>query len=196
MSFIVYDFEQLYQQTWGRRPYTLQGTNELSDTQINSDKGNLIKTEFEGREVWLPIEFKELDSALFEGGSLLFPYATIRISGKKTIVKTPLAERGGTVKEYYSMDDYSIKIQGFLIDSKNRLWPEADMIKLKTLWSQNVALVMDNALTNLFLGRPDDSENNRVVIESIDLPEMESKKMHVRPFSLTLESDSIFSLDV
>lgn len=196
MSFILYDLDQLYAQTWGRRPYRIEGSNDLTDGQINSDKGNLLKTEFEGKEVWLPVEFQELDSNLFEGGKFLFPYSTIRISGKKTIVKTPLAERGGTVKEYYSLDDYSIKIQGFLIDSQNRLWPESEMVKLKTLWTQNTALVIDNALTNIFLGRPDDSDNNRVVIESIDFPEMESRKMHIRPFSMTLESDSVFDLNV
>lgn len=196
MSFIIYDLDLLYQQTFGQRPFRVSGSNEIPSGQISSDKGNQLKMDFEGKEVWLPVRFTSLDSSKFTNGELLLPYATIKISGKKTIVRTPMAERGGTVKEYYSLDDYAIRIQGFLIDSSRRLWPEEEIIKLVTLWKESTALILDNALTNLFLGNPGESDNNRVVIESIDMPEMESRKMHIRPFSMSLESDNIFTLDV
>ena len=197
MSSIIYDISLLYQQTFGRRPYRIEEANSIpSSGEISSDKGNLLKMDFEGREIWLPIKFTGLDPLKFTNGELLLPYATIKIGGKKTIIKTPMPERGGSVKEFYSIDDYSITIKGFLIDSSKRLWPESEIIKLKNLWIESTAVAIDNAITNLFLGTPGAADSNRVIIEKIDFPEMEGKRMHIRPFSMTLESDNIFTLDV
>src|SRR4051794_6477457 len=58
-----------------------------------------------GREFFLP--------ATLEG--ILIPFAVISIVTKKTLVETPLPERGGSVTEMISIDDFAINIKGILI---------------------------------------------------------------------------------
>jgi len=91
----------------------------------------------------------------------------------------------------YSTDDYSISLKGFFIDDKNRIWPEEELTAFKRLFELQTAVVLENALTNVFL-----EKGQKVVIESFELPEVEGGRKHVRPFSIELESDSIFTLEV
>jgi hypothetical protein len=191
---ILYDLDLLYRNVFGGRPYNVEGENPLRDTgdQYITDLGHLLITkEHFGKELWLPVKFKELNSDLFGTSELLLPYAVVQISSKKTIVKTALAERRGTVKELFSMDDYQIKIKGFLIDDEKRIWPEKEIALLKKLNDLGEAVVLDNALTNLFL-----EGDNRVVIESLDIDVVEAGRNHIRPFSMSLESDSVFTLEL
>jgi hypothetical protein len=203
MAQAVFDLEQLYRRTFGGRPYTVPGLSPNPEPEtgfviphrkdnVSQISGSHLATEHMGKEIWLPVKFYDLDAGEFGAPELLLPYAVVKISGKKTIVKTALAERQGTVKELYGIDDYSISIKGFLIDEKNRIWPEAELKTLKKLFEINQAIKLDNALTNIFL----DENESRVVVESFDLPEVEGGRKHVRPFSLSLESDSIFVLEL
>ena len=102
-----------------------------------------------------------------------------------------MAERQGTVKELYSTDDYSISLKGFFIDVDKRIWPEADLRMFKKIFELQTAFILENALTNVFLAK-----DQKVVIESFDLPEVEGGRKHIRPFNIQLESDSIFTLEV
>ena len=58
--------------------------------------------------------------------------------------------------------------------------------------------MLDNALTNIFL--TDKSlqldEQRRVVIEGIELPDVQGGRERVRPFTMQLESDSVFTLEL
>jgi hypothetical protein len=69
------------------------------------------------------------------------------------------------------------------------VWPERELTILKKLDDLNTAIQIDNALTNIFL-----DQDTRVVITALELPEVEGGRNHIRPFSMTLESDSIFTL--
>ena len=203
MSTIAFDLEQLFQQTFGSRPYKVpadsltaddQGTKYLVNrkSKLTADNvGSKLSEEYNNKEIWLPTRFTGLKIPDFDQGKVFLPYSVIRISGKKTIVKTPMAERQGTVKELYSTDDYSISIKGFLIDEEHRLWPGSQIRALKNLFELQNAVTLDNALTNLIL-----EKDQKVVIESLEFPEVEGGRKHVRPFNMTLESDSIFTLEV
>jgi len=202
MSFMLFDLQQLYRQTFGGRPYQIgneQGSPELTpfvidgqNTSLTQVSGSQLVGDYLGKEIWLPIKFIGLDASLFGMSELMLPYSVIKISSKKTIVKTELAERKGTVKELFSVEDYNMQIKGFVIDeSPNRIWPEQELITLRTLYELNEAVQLDNALTNIFLDK-----DQRVVIESLELPEVEGGRKHIRPFSMTLESDSIFTLEL
>jgi hypothetical protein len=186
MSLLLVDLQNLYRQTFGSRP-------RIPDRETGEDlsrfSGSQLLTEHMGKEIWLPVRFVGLPSE-FGMSELLLPYTTVKITGKKTIIKTALSERKGTVKELFSIDDYKISIKGFVIDDKKRVWPEAELSVLKRLWELNESVRLDNALTNVFLNQ------DRVVIESIDLPEVEGGRKHIRPISMQLESDSIFELNV
>jgi hypothetical protein len=202
MSLITIDLEQLYRQTFGGTPariadapagskngdpFIINGSNNI----VTHASGSTLIESYLNKEIWLPTRFMELNINDYDSSELFLPYSVIKISGKKTIVKTAMAERQGTVKELYSTDDYSISLKGFLIDDQNRVWPEQDLKALKRLFELQAAVVLDNALTNIFLAR-----DQKVVIESFDLPEVEGGRKHVRPFNIQLESDSIFTLEV
>lgn len=199
MSWMIKDLGDLYRYTFGTRPYVVgEGETMPPDApivlqgnkvEISQLSGSALTANYLGKEIWLPVRFLGLDAAEFGASELLLPYAVVKISSSKTIVRTPLAERKGTVKELFSADDYKIMIKGFVIDETNRVWPERELTILKKLDDLNTAIQIDSALTNIFL-----DQDTRVVITALELPEVEGGRNHIRPFSMTLESDSIFTL--
>jgi hypothetical protein len=210
MSFLLYDLAELYRQTFGTRPvitdnrraqtdgvpFNLEGQQ---DDTTYSRSGQPLTDTFMGKEVWLPVTFFDLPQDIFSFNQILLPYTVVKISVKKTIIKTALPNRKGTVKEVYGVDDYAISIKGFAID-ENRVFPERELEVLKYLAESKQAVGLDCPLTNIFLINPTLSAEagsmQRVVVESLDLPEVEGGRKHIRPFSLKLESDSIFELEV
>ena len=188
MSFVLLDLEQLYRQTFGSKPYVI---DERKVTATSTPSGKyVIQEEYLGKEIWLPTRFYGLKNIGFSFDELLMPYTVVKISGKKGMVKTSLPERKGSVKELYNVDDYSITIKGFAIDDQRRIWPEEQLIALKQIHESEQSIGLDNALINVFL----EDMGGQVAIESVDLPEVEGGRKHVRPFVLTMESDSVFTL--
>jgi len=186
MSFIIHDLKLLYSQTFGGKPDVINGKNNA----ISQLSGSALTTEHLGKEIWLPIRFVGLDFEKFGASDLLLPYSVISLSSKKVFAKTSMTERQGTVKELYSIDDWEIKVKGFLIDDTNRVWPEKELKLLNKLYGLNEAIKLDNALTNVFL-----DTSKRVVIHDLVFPEVQGGRKHIRPFSMSLESDSIFVLE-
>lgn len=66
-------------------------------------------------------DFNEKEISL---GSFTLEIALFEIDLPRNIVKTPVAGRNGTVKEYMSDDDYQIKITGSLVNPVATLPPE------------------------------------------------------------------------
>lgn len=216
MGSLIVDLENLYRQTFGSKPYKVSSGDSvkvpvsapyLLDPKIveqtSSLTGSVLSESFLGTDIWLPIKLRGLNEALrnssittdnpfvnVTGDYVYFPYCTVRIIGRKNIVKTPLSQRRGTVKELYNIDDYQITIRGFLIDVVNRTWPEKYLKALHELFEAGQTFHLDNALTNIFL-----LSSDQVAVDSFDLPEVQGGRKHVRPFVLNLLSDSIFSLD-
>ena len=209
MSIINYDLIKLYERTFGSKPYKIPAddqseivvtgydsiprNNHAIDAKqaMFSDGGHKLMEMYKQREIWLPTKFIELDATSFPDGEFYLPFCAVKITGKKTIVKTPMAERQGTVKELYSIDDYVITLKGFFIDINNRIWPEDDLQALKKVYETNAAITIENALVDTILGK-----ETQVVMVSFELPEVEGGRKHVRPFNIQLESDSIFTLEV
>jgi len=187
MSLFSVDLENIYRQTFGGSKPILN----VKSADVTQLSGSALTAEYLGKEIWLPVKFVNVDESVFGANEVLLPYAVIKISGSKTIVKTPLAERQGTVKELYSVDDYAISIKGFVIDEENRIWPEKELQVLKKLCDHQASIELDNALTNIFLDK-----DQRVTITKFDLPEVEGGGKHIRPFSMEIESDSVFTLEL
>lgn len=205
-EFIIHDVAKLFQETFGRKPYVVPG---ISDTSVESNdyrltgqgsnaekeftaKGSLLKEQYNGVEILLPVRF-------FDGQNLIayMPFVVLKISGTENIQRTPLAERIGTVKELFNSDDYKIDIKGFLI-GKDRKWPEEEIETLRKLKESKKAITIDNALTNIFLSNsalPPD-EQRSVVITGFDMEAVTGGKEHVRPFTMSLESDCVFTLEL
>jgi len=193
MSIINYDLIELYERTFGGKPYKIPESDQSGKPGKNqvSAAGYKLVDMYQEREIWLPTRLAELNMVTNKRSEFLLPFCAVKISGKKTIVKTPMAERQGTVKELYSIDDYSISLKGFFIDIQRRIWPEDQLLALKEIFETNTAIAIDNALVNIVLGI-----DTRFVMVSYELPEVEGGRKHVRPFNIQLESDSIFTLEV
>lgn len=205
MSLLTVNLQTHYESVFGSKPHISAETEKLaqeSGIKISGQnrayttvKGSTLTTEFAGKEIWLPVKFVNLDPAVFGVSEMLLPWVTIKISGQSEIVRTPMAERGGKVKELYSIDDYKIEIRGYLIgyDASGIYpeWPEEQLIFLKKMHELGESIELDNALTNVFL-----DQNQKVVVTSFDLGHPKPGQKHVYVFSMKLESDSIFDLTV
>ena len=211
MSTIAFELQQLYQQTFGTKPVigkvqyntadvgglfkVLAKTEEVVYTETGAP---LTAKDIRGTEIWLPVYFFNLPADIGDNGRLFLPYCVVRISGTSTVIRTPLAERIGSAKEQYNVDDYKISLKGFFIDKENRVFPEKDLKALKKIHEMGKAFSIWNAATDIFLSNPaeGDLEQQQVIMTAFDLPEVEGGRKHVRPFTMTLESDNIFTLEV
>lgn len=207
MATIPAELIQLYRQTFGGKPFHVTVPNDSPDKAVfnivsdsNNSIGtgtNLISTDGYGVEIWLPIWLTDFPASSGITSDIFLPYATIKISGSSSVIKTPMAERIGSVKELYSIDDYKITIKGFFIDKQTRSLPIADLQNLKKVHEQGTAFNISNAITDIFLNGTFSAadEQQRVIITSFDLPEVEGGKKSMRPFVMNLESDSVFTLE-
>lgn len=201
----IIDLSKLFQGTFGAKPYVIPGMSDntesttpgfqvgvSSSSQLVTPSGSLLQEKVKGIDILLPVKFYDQDTLLMS-----MPYCVCRVSSKKSIVKTSLPERIGTVKEQYSIDDYSITVKGFIIGD-NKTFPEKDLQTLKQLYETKTAVTMENALTNIFLTNPElpRYEQRRVVILDLDLPEVSGGRENVRPFSMMIESDTVFILEL
>lgn len=116
---------------------------------------------------------------------VVMPNSVIRISCQKNVVVTPLVKRKGTVKELINIDDYNIRIMGFIIGDE---FPDDGMKLLADQWKKNISLKIENAVTDYFLDKDD-----KVVLIKIDLPEATGIK-GVRKYSIDMLSDEDFTL--
>lgn len=206
MSNQIINISELFQKTFGGKPYQIPTPSESTDTRDQdsfilpqksssnkfTDRGSLLSEQLLGVEIMLPVKF-------YDAGKLLMslPYTVVKISSKKTIVETALNDRIGSVKEEFSIDDYAINVKGFLI-GENRDFPEAQLQQLRELYETSHALTLDNALTNIFLTNPvlTEDEQRRVVIYDLDIQEVQGGRLHVRPFTMNLKSDAVFTLEL
>ena len=215
MGSLIVDIEELYHRIFGVKPYYKVNVPQYEEHNGYTQYRELIpyrKTEKMrnpgsapieakdafGVDVWLPVEFYNLPNGIGENNRLKLYYTTIKITGKATIVRTALAERKGTVKELYNIEDYKITIRGFFIDKQYRSLPFEDLMNLKKLHEAGQSFSIWNALTDIFLldSSNPNLEQQQVVITSFELPEEVKGRKSLRPFVMELESDNIFTLEM
>jgi len=153
-----------------------QATNRLEQASLG---GRYYGSDVFGREFFLPVQ---LDG-------YVLPFAVVSVNCKKIIVSTPLPERGGSVKELISIDDYMINLKGIVINDTN-VFPESQIIDLHELFLKNRSINMQCVLTDIFLNGAFDQ---RVVIKDLKFPPISGVE-HARPFEMELESDMNFEL--
>lgn len=198
----VFDLEKLYKTYFGNPPYYVDDfyTTENRKTeevvyggikQNPRPKGTVVyakqiplnKVGFYGQDIWHPVTFWWTTLKQIE-----IEACTIRVNSVKQIIRTQVSERKGSVKEQFSIGDYKFTIKGFLI-GKNRQFPQAQIELLKELYETSMPVQLYGGYPELFL-----AESPRVVIDSLEFPEVEGKNYWIRPFSLTCESDFIQDL--
>ena len=180
MAHIVTDIEELYKTYFGQ-PYVVPTAKATTKT---TQYGMPLSREMLGREVMLPVTLRGGDM------EITLPCCTIRVQGEKSIVRTAMSERVGTVKELWQTDDWQFRIQGVLIADEGRAMPDEQIVTLKRLFELPGSITMENALADLFLDKSD-----LVCMTSISFPEVQGRNLKHRPFEITLESDYVGSLD-
>ncbi|MDD2635613.1 MAG: DUF6046 domain-containing protein [Bacteroidales bacterium] len=142
-----------------------------------------VKNNF-GKDIFAPLQFFKNSE-----NYLQISCATIKVSSKKTIIKTAVSERNGTIKEQFNVGDYQFVIKGVLIGTNNQ-FPEEKIRKLRELYETVETIELYNAFTELFM----DKYSRKISIESIDFPEVKGMGLKTRPFVMTCESDFIDTL--
>ncbi len=118
---------------------------------------------------------------------VVLPFALIDIAEKKTIVRTPLVERKGNVKELISLEDAIITIKALLINT-TQVYPEQQVMQWRNIYKKNAVLNIQSIKTDLFLEAED-----KVIITDAKWPGLAGVQ-NIQPVELTLETDSIYDL--
>jgi len=197
----IYDLQALYKTTFGNkyfvkpkseetpieRPdhYTvaLENPRRRGSVDYSQNQIALNKIGSYGQAIWFPVEFWKSNKI-----ALTIDACTISVQLSSTIIRTTVSERRGTIKEQFSEDDYKFTIKGFLI-GKDRFFPEDQILLLKEIKETREPISLHGGYPELFL-----DESCRVVITSLDFPEVTGKATWIRPFNLTCESDFILDL--
>jgi hypothetical protein len=172
--------------------------NVRGDTPVTRANTGIYGSEYyafdaAGREYYLPVTVTYTVKGSNEVKVWELPYPVISIRSRKTIIETALTERRGTVKELININDYDIQIRGFIVNHDGNEFPEDQVITLRELYEQNVPVSIKCPLTDIYLLRTDRKGSDKVVIKSLDFPEMVGVKS-VRHYVLEMVSDEPFNL--
>jgi hypothetical protein len=118
----------------------------------------LYKQDFRGRWYFMPVVFES------GGKEYEIPDAVLSITGKKTVVETPMVGRKGSVKELINIDDYKVSIAGY-IQSTDGSYPEDAIDEMRELFNINQSVELDCALTDLLF-----DDDDMVVIPDMSFP--------------------------
>jgi hypothetical protein len=180
MEFTI-DLKQVFKQNFGYDVPEQFNVEQYSGRTLYSKLGSpFFKADIYGREFFMPV--------VLDG--VLLPFAVVGIRLRKTIVKTSLVERDGTVKEIISSDDYEISVKGIAIYPDGDVFPEDEIMALKKIYEKNQAVVLQCAMTDIFIPK-DDS----VVMEDLTFPPVSGVE-HARPYEMSLLSDRINTLEL
>lgn len=196
----IFDLHKLYQTYFNKTPYYV--TPKGSEKPLTQDvgyciqaknprkRGTIVKTKSQdqplnkvgsyGQDIWFPITL-HVDAKL----TIDLDAVTVGVNLSKTIVRTSVSERKGTIKECFGVDDYKFNVKGFLIGS-DRMFPEDQVVLLKQIFEETKPLELHGGYVELFLDK-----SCRVAMTALDFPEVEGKAVNIRPFTMSLETDYI-----
>ncbi len=192
MSHITVDTQNIYRQYFAK-PYMVARPAANGDSatpyRITVGNGNNMNEDgfwfsrkYNGVDIMMPV-------TLCSGKTELFiPCCTISCTRRNTIIRTAVAEREGTVKEQFSVGDWAITLQGVLGVGASS-FPKKDTETLVEMSKNIESLELWCGLTDVFM-----PGNNKVVVESLEFPEIKGGNIRHRPFTMTLESDYVDNL--
>jgi len=105
----------------------------------------------------------------------------ITISGQNTIIKTVLTGVKGSVKELINTDDYSIKIQGIVVNESGDDLPEDIIRQIRNICEKRESVTISNRLLTLF-------DIHQVAIEAFTFPGIEGYQ-NCQAYEITCTSD-------
>lgn len=180
-----FNFGDIFQKSFGyEAPKENASINIPSSAKQKrtSDLGQpFYASDFSGVEFFLPVTIN----------GLLIPFAVIGMTWKKTIVSTPMPERGGSVKELISIDDYDFNVKGIVMGLDGN-YPEFQVSGMHNLFKINSSVIMRSVLSDIVLNGIND---HKVIIRDIKWPAVAGIE-HAKPFEMVLESDMILELEL
>lgn len=81
---------------------------------------------------------------------LVFDTVMIEVNQEKNIVRTPIQGRKGTVKEYISMGDYNVTINGMIVSEFSNVLPKDQIENLRELLELPESLEVSSEFLQLF----------------------------------------------
>lgn len=170
--FIAELYRELYPQSHVGIIEASGGDSEITE----SSSKNLL-----GVEIEMPLKFSTPDGDMWE-----FPVEVIvSVKGQqKRIDRYPMrAGKGnGSIKERWSLDDYSVEIKGTLVDLENGVYPEKDTFVLREILEHGQAKVECPLLRIWGI--------ERLVFDGWDIPF--TIGVPLQEFSISAKSDNLF----
>lgn len=177
-----FNINDLFKNAFGQDLPPSFSIDTATDRKTMSSLGQQYYAEdLSGREFFLPVWIDDY----------LIPFAVMGMTWMKTFVDTPMPERGGSVHELISIDDYSFSIRGLLVNEDGE-FPEEDIIKMRDVFRKNASVRMRSALSAIVLNGNFDE---KVIIRGIEWPSITGVQ-HARAFEMRIVSDMIFDLNV
>lgn len=180
MAHLLTDITELYQ-TYFAKPYYVNPRSSISEV---TSFGMPVKEQMLGREVFLPVKLRGSDNTILD-----IPCCTLRVTGQRTVIRTAVSERIGTVKELFQVGDWKFDVKGVLIAPKKESMPDRQIYALRQMFESPTPIILENALADLFL-----DATQYVCMTDLEFPEVMGRSLRHRPFTFTCESDYIDSL--
>lgn len=121
-------------------------------------------------------------------GYIKLDNAIVTVTQSKNIIKTAVQGRNGTIKEYISDGDYTIKIDTVITSPYPLVFPTEELNYLNELLQIQNEIVIDSDFINLF-------NISYCVVESYDFNQVEGSRNKVN-FTMTLISDYPVELEL
>ncbi|MEG2599695.1 MAG: DUF6046 domain-containing protein [Muribaculaceae bacterium] len=188
MAHITTNIQDIYTIYWGRDfsiTPDMSAGNYATPQQITV-KGDAISEMWRGKNIFLPVRFEELAP----GGQILnIRCCTIRATSKRTIVRTPVPERIGSVKEVCNIGDWVFTIKGVLLGDNDH-YPDNKIHVLREIYESLNPIELHNPLRSLL------TDSKRVIIESLDFEDLPGRHIKHQPFTMVCETDIIDNIYV
>ncbi len=159
----------------------------IDNGELGFDKYGVL-----GLPVWdtvqLTVESYTTEQGTTNGLTLNFDIALLEVSNPKNVVKTSIAGRNGTVKEYMSNGDYNVKINGSLFSQYENTPPIQQLKDLRDICEAPVSITVDSNMLLFF-------NITYLVIENYTIKQREGTR-NVVDFELICSSDTPFELNV
>lgn len=152
--------------------------DSMSDEQL----ADMIKANALGIPMRLPLEMKTDD-----GDWWLLPFEPlISIEGRNAVIKKQISKGKvrGTVKERWTQNDYSINIEGVLMNTGSVSYPSEDVHRLRTL-CEAAKLQVSCPLFEIF-------SISQIVVESFNFPF--TAGVQNQAYTIKAVSDDIYQL--
>jgi hypothetical protein len=175
-----FDLKKIYRDVFGyEAPASFSVPNYEGRKETSSTGQRFYAEDLSGREFFLPVWIN----------NQLISFAVMGMTWKKTIVETAMPERGGSVNELISIDDYVFTVKGLLVDEDGN-FPESGIIDLHNLFKINSSIEMRSAMSDIVLGG---SYDHKVIIRDVNWPPAAGVE-HVKAFEINVKSDMVFDL--